>query len=307
MQNKEPNKLGFAGMIIGICSIFLSCILIGGFTGLAGFVISIIGLTKKNSKYATSITGLLTSLFSMMSATVALFFFLIFNSPEQTSTESTEVPQQSNIETTESEEIPVESEIVLSNADLFATEMSQSSEFVSFETAKKLYEFLTNELLFEEIDFEQKNSVGDILFDISADNYNLMVSVDNDGIYSIKCGYCELYDGNSVLVTKTGLDDRSTSEYETAYYSIAKEIVKSNLKSPKSADFPSLWSDEIKMQRNKDIVGVQGYVDAENSFGVSIRSQWLVEFRVIDINSYSYETLYISIDGQEAGEFIDLN
>lgn len=200
-----------------------------------------------------------------------------------------------------------ESQIVLSDIEIFSQEMSDSSEFVSYQTAENLYNFLKNDLLFEDISFKNKNEVGNILFDVAGDNFLLMISVDNDGIYSVRCGGYDLYDGNSVLMTKTGLDDRSTKQHESSYYSIAKLIIEDNLKSPKTAEFPSLWSGEIKMQRNKDIVCVQSYVDAENSFGAMIRNKWVVEFRIIDIETYSYEILYINIDGEEAGEYIELD
>ena len=194
----------------------------------------------------------------------------------------------------------------LSPIEIFSKKLSDSSDYVKYETAQNLYNFLHDELLFENITFKQKNAVGDILFDVNADNYKLMISVDNDGIYSVKCGSYDLYDGESILITKQGLDDRRIDN-ESAYYSIAQEIVSNNLKSPKSADFPSLWSDEVKMQRNKDMVIVQSYVDAQNSFGAIIRSQWQVEFKVIDLDSFSYEIIYINIDGTTAGEFIKLD
>lgn len=195
----------------------------------------------------------------------------------------------------------------LSAKELFSKTMSDSSQYISFDNAEKIYSFIENDLGFEKINFDGKNTVGDILFDITADNYYLMISADNDGIYSIRCGSYELYNGKEVLMTKTGLDDRNIGSKKSSYYVIAEEIIKNNLKSPSTANFPSLWSDEIKMQRNGDMVVVQGYVDAQNSFGTTIRSQWLVEFRVIDLDNYSYETIYINIDGTKIGEFIELD
>ena len=199
-----------------------------------------------------------------------------------------------------------ESSESFSGIELFSKKMDESHDLISYETAENLYNFLHQELLFDDIIFAQKNAVGDILFDIVADDYSLMISVDNDGIYSVRCGSYDLYDGENILITKNGLDDRSI-DHESEYYSIAKEIILNNLKSPKSAEFSSLWSDEVKMQRNKDMVIVQGYVDAENSFGVSTRNQWQVEFKVLDLDTFSYEIIYIFIDGNKFGEFIKLD
>lgn len=60
------------------------------------------------------------------------------------------------------------------------------------------------------------------------------------------------------------------------------------------------------MARNKELVAVKGYVDATNSFGAQIRSEFVVEFKVIDLTTFSYETIYINIDGESIGEYIDL-
>jgi len=107
---------------------------------------------------------------------------------------------------------------------------------------------------------------------------------------------------------KQGILDR-VIDHDVSYYSIAQEIVKSSLKSPKSADFPSIvWSPEdIKMQRNGDLVAVQSYVDAQNSFGAEIRSEFLVEFIVTDIDTYTYTPVYVKIDEETSGEFMEFD
>ncbi len=204
------------------------------------------------------------------------------------------------------EEYNNEEKLQFSDIETFSNNMAESSDYIDYESSEKLYLFLKNNLFFEKITFKQKNSVGNILFDVDADNYLLMISADNDGIYSIKCGTYTLYDGENVFITKEGLDDRSI-DHKSQYYVIAQEIVSNNLKSPKSADFPSLWSDEVKMKRNKDMIIVQSYVDAQNSFGALVRNQWTVEFKILDIDSFSYEIVYINIDGNTAGEYIELN
>ena len=57
------------------------------------------------------------------------------------------------------------------------------------------------------------------------------------------------------------------------YWTRTEETVKQLLKAPKSADFPSItngWS----FGRNQYYVAVQSYVDAQNSFGAQIRSEF---------------------------------
>lgn len=51
-------------------------------------------------------------------------------------------------------------------------------------------------------------------------------------------------------------------------------VVKQHLKSPKSADFPSI--NNATITRRSDSIIVQSYVDAENSFGANIRSNFTV-------------------------------
>jgi hypothetical protein len=176
------------------------------------------------------------------------------------------------------------------------------------DTASNLYDVLTSEIGFSDITYVSKSDYSDSVLIINADEYELTANLDDDEIYKIKCGSFILYDDLTVTMDKQGVLDRIITD-SVSYYSIAKEIVKSSLKSPKSADFPSIvWSpDEIAMQRNGDMVAVQSYVDAQNSFGAEIRSKFLVEFQVIDIDTYNYLPIYIDIDGETSGEFIDLD
>lgn len=189
----------------------------------------------------------------------------------------------------------------------FVTSISQDTGLKE-ETASNLYSVLTNELGFSNIKYISKSDYSDSVLIINADDYELTANLDDDEIYKIKCGSLTLYDDMTVKMDKNGVSDRVITD-KYAYYSIAQEIVKSCLKSPKSADFPSIvWSpDEIAMQRNGDLVAVQSYVDAQNSFGAEIRSEFLVEFQVIDIDTYTYLPIYINIDGETSGEFIDLD
>jgi len=175
-------------------------------------------------------------------------------------------------------------------------------------SVSKLYNLLTKDLGFSEVIYSGKSDYGDIVFNISADNYELMATIDDDEIYSIICGDFNLYEDSTVKINKQGILDREITDGFN-YYTIAQEIIKSNLKSPKSADFPSMvWSpEEIAMQRNRDLIAVKSYVDAQNSFGADIRSEFLVEFQVIDIDTYTYNVIYINIDGETYGEFIDLD
>lgn len=83
------------------------------------------------------------------------------------------------------------------------------------------------------------------------------------------------------------------NEKSTFIY-LAQENVKQALTSPSTAEFPSLVFnlDQWRVVREKDIVWVQSWVDADNAFGARIRNQFLAQ--------YSYSTqqlLYLELEG----------
>lgn len=191
---------------------------------------------------------------------------------------------------------------VLDQHDEFITD---ASEFLSTDISEKLYNILLNDIGFTEIYFIGKNESGDSIWDLGCDDIGVTVTAGDD-VYMIWSGDYTFYD-SGVKMTKEQFDSLHVSESDkVAYYLIAKEIVKNSLKSPKSADFPWLM-DDIGFGKNGDIVAVQGYVDAMNSFGAQIRSQWTVEFKVIDLDTYSYEVVYVNIDGESYGTYVEMN
>ena len=80
------------------------------------------------------------------------------------------------------------------------------------------------------------------------------------------------------------ISDKSNYQYWT------QETVKKLLKSPKSADFPSI--DKWNIVKNKYYIGVQSYVDAQNSFGANIRNEFTF---IYDMNN---KVVYAVFDGE---------
>lgn len=72
---------------------------------------------------------------------------------------------------------------------------------------------------------------------------------------------------------------------------LAKHEVEIRLKSPSSAKFPS--SNEAKIMDLGDTCIVTSYVDAENSFGASIRNKFTVTLRKDSSGNYTTESVYI--------------
>lgn len=128
----------------------------------------------------------------------------------------------------------------------------------------------------------------------SSESVSGLLTIENRKTYYIGTGNIDLFDS-----TKGGkLDDVTRyiiSESEKyMFISDAKSYVEQGLKAPSTADFPSQFlSSDWKVNRKDDVVTVSSYVDAQNSFGAMIRSNFIVQI------SYSTSScLYLEIDGQ---------
>ncbi|MGB4076127.1 MAG: hypothetical protein WBK28_00270 [Minisyncoccia bacterium] len=85
-----------------------------------------------------------------------------------------------------------------------------------------------------------------------------------------------------------------TEHTDIDVYIDAQAIIKETLKSPSTAKFPS--SAEAKITRGQDnVFNVKSYVDSQNSFGATIRSDWSVMFQYV---GDKLDTYAISIDGE---------
>lgn len=204
------------------------------------------------------------------------------------------------VQTTAKESAAEETTMTLSDKELFIESLTSNPDVTS-EAAKGTYDILKDSLGFDKISIIK--NISGTLFEMRADDYNLKVTV-SDKLYLVICGDYNMYQDDTVKYTKTDLENRKIGNNDTTYYVIAQEIVTTNLKNPSSAKFSSV--NNCQMARNGEYVAVKGYVDATNSFGAQIRSEFIVEFKVIDLDSFSYETIFINIDGSKTGEYIDL-
>lgn len=85
-----------------------------------------------------------------------------------------------------------------------------------------------------------------------------------------KCN--KLLDGNN-----NSYSSNSNNVYSSCYY-YSQRLVKEQLKSPKSAEFPR-YSENFITQ-NGDTVVVSAYVDAQNSFGAQIRTNYIATIQL---------------------------
>ena len=183
---------------------------------------------------------------------------------------------------------------------------------LSEDIANKAYDILVNQIGFSNVEFVGKSLVGDSNYEFSSDKYDFTMTASDD-VYRVfqPSGGFVFYEDGEVKNSVSDAESKTIDHDDIyAYYIMAQAIVESGLKNPKSADFPSIVTrpEEIAVSKNEDIIAMQSYVDAQNSFGATVRSEWLVEFRVIDLDTYSYEPIYVNVDGEVLyGEYIDLN
>lgn len=124
------------------------------------------------------------------------------------------------------------------------------------------------------------------------DNIILYLNADKT-VHSLKYSIYTLYSDNTILAT---LQDYTFTTNELTNLQIECENkVKEILQSPSSAAFPNIL--EWGFLKEKNIVTIQGYVDALNGFGVEIRS----EFQFI-IDTDTNTILSFIFDGQELVE-----
>ena len=69
-----------------------------------------------------------------------------------------------------------------------------------------------------------------------------------------------------------------TLKLELHTYSLTKEVVKQNLKSPASASFPDNIHFGLLMDNS---VIIKGYVDSQNSFGAMLRTNYYIKWKYL--------------------------
>lgn len=190
--------------------------------------------------------------------------------------------------------------------DAFLTSLKSN---LDKKVSEKAYDILKNQIGFSNLEYKGKME-GLTNYEIKADGYDIVLTASDD-VYRIfipSSSYV-FYEDGEVKLTYEELESKTIDQHDrNIYYIMAEDIVRSSLKNPDSAKFPSIvtHSGDITMQRSGNIVAVQSYVDAKNDFGAKIRNNWVVEFEVVDMDTYSYNLIYTNIGGQEYGEFIEL-
>lgn len=73
---------------------------------------------------------------------------------------------------------------------------------------------------------------------------------------------------------------QKTCESPSAAYSMTKKFVEDSLRSPSTAEFPSIFSDDVTTSYVGDCTHqITAYVDSQNGFGAMIRTHFLAEVK----------------------------
>lgn len=91
MQNQKQSGLGIAGMVLGIIAILLSCLVVGGFIGIVGLILSIVGVLQKEKGKGTAIAGIVCNSISI------LIMIIIFALPFSTNKNSNDQSQNDTL------------------------------------------------------------------------------------------------------------------------------------------------------------------------------------------------------------------
>ena len=89
---------------------------------------------------------------------------------------------------------------------------------------------------------------------------------------------------NTIAIRQEYQSNTLFGDEQIKHIAAAKEVVKSRLKSPTTAEFS-----DVKASKSNGVITVSGKVDSQNSFGAMIRNNFIVQFengKVIDINFY---------------------
>lgn len=150
--------------------------------------------------------------------------------------------------------------------------------------------------------FERHLEENDVLnaFSFNANGYNFIITINapDNSVFSVSSGTLELYKQNEI--EPRNVEDWTLNDTEKAYMiQIGEGLVKECLKSPSTAKFPGSFLmpyDGWGMSQEGLIYKISSYVDSQNSFGATVRSNFYIEF-TYDENG-EFKLLKFTLDGK---------
>lgn len=106
----KTNVYGIVSLICGIIGLMLACVGIGIFPAIVGLIMAIVGLCQKNTKYGTSIAGMVCSLVGICIFAICFMVAFVSTDSDTETTKPTEITQTTTTDAEESGELIVEEE-----------------------------------------------------------------------------------------------------------------------------------------------------------------------------------------------------
>lgn len=175
--------------------------------------------------------------------------------------------------------------------------------------AKKAKKILKEKIGFKKIEYvERMDDTSN--YEITADGNDIVMTA-SDKVYRIfipDSSYVFYEDGKVKLTAKRFDETTYTQSEASAYYIMAQQIIEDGLDNPNGVKFPSqtFSSEDIAIAKDGDLIAVKSYVDIKNYYGTKVRIDWIVQYTVKDIDSYSCNPNYVKIGDDSAGEYIKM-
>lgn len=163
----------------------------------------------------------------------------------------------------------------------------------SFFDASKNIGMDTDKIKLDEIKKENDKYVVSSTYD----EYIFSTEINEDGsVSTYKSGTLQFYVAGKP--TQKVSDRLPTTEERVTLMNAAEDDVKNNLKAPSTAKFPGhiMESDEWVINKNGNRYTVSSYVDAQNSFGTMIRSNFTVTYEWNGDTKISPDPINVVID-----------
>lgn len=118
------------------------------------------------------------------------------------------------------------------------------------------------------------------------------IMIDGDTVYEneVRNDYQSTYNTD---LSNTGTEDVNDDELNICW-ALARDEVKAHLKSPSSAKFPfSYKNKDVLITKSGDIYTVKAWVEAENSFGVTLKNNFTVTIKKVG-SVFTVQSCYIN-------------
>lgn len=310
-DKKKVSKLSFVALV---------CSFLGRYSYIGAILAFIdICIRKKNKQYKFSYFAICVSIVMML----ALGSFGSSGSdgsndePTQIETQETQSEETASDQKLDTEADTQKQDAEKNDTQIKKEKPKKQNKFVKDlvndgldeKVAKKAYKILKKKIGFKKLKYVDKMD-GLTNYNIEADGADIVMTA-SDKVYRIfipSSSYVFYEDGKVKLIAKRFNETTYTQSEASAYYIMAQQIIEGGLDDPNGVKFPSqtFSPEDIAIAKDGDLIAVKSYVDVKNYYGTKVRIDWIVQYTVTDIDSYSCYPNYVKIGDDSAGEYIKM-